>query len=172
MMRICLVLMVLAAAWNQCRAEDPSEDQAVLSAFSEPATMAGGPLWVTLLTNASIDALWRDDPAHGTLQIEAAMAGTAFYVMGTATRPLRIAPEVSLSQDGATFDGVVVNVSNLNGETAPEGSAVLGLLEFGQKVDIARPFTLDLGGTSVQFQIDPQSAERWGEITMPAGAGF
>jgi len=171
-MRTRLALVVLAFFWHHATASEPAESQAILDAFSEPAVMTGGPLWITLLTNASIEVLWGSDAARDTLQIEIANAGTAFYVVGVATRALSISPMVSVHQDGSKFDGTVVNVSYLNGETVPEGSVVLGLLEFDSKVDIARPFVLELGGAEVEFAIDPELAARWGEITMPSGAGF
>jgi hypothetical protein len=170
MMRRLLVLWLATLA--TAHAAPLSEEQLVLSAFTEPAVVPGGPLWVTLLTDRTIEALWRDDPARATLQIEVANAGTSFYMMGLATRDVSIVPEVTIVQDDQRTQGRIVNVTNLNGRTAREGSALLGLLEFDRKIDVTRPFVVELGSTTVAFAIDPALADKWKAVTMPTGKGF
>ncbi|CAB3806992.1 hypothetical protein [Paraburkholderia fynbosensis] len=172
MRRLAFFLALLITAPAFADSVDSIDDQTVLKAFTEPAAIAGGPLWVTVLSNRTIEALWRDDPARTTLQIEAANAGSSFYVMGLATKTLNFKPEVKLIQNGQTLDGTVVNVAHLNGNAIPEGSVALGLLEFKEKVDLGSAFTLNLGGTQVNFAIDPRLAQRWGAITTPSGKGF
>ncbi|WP_175165328.1 hypothetical protein [Paraburkholderia fynbosensis] len=149
-----------------------AEDQAVLSAFSEPAALPGGPLWVTLLSDRTIEALWREDPARQALQIEAALTGTCFYMMGLATRTLTIDPHAAIVQDGHRYTGRIVNIAYLNGQQVPKGNTMLGLLEFTERVDIARPFEIEFSTVTIKFSINRRTAEQWGNVSHPGGRGF
>jgi hypothetical protein len=144
-----------------------AEDVLVLKAFSAPVPLDGGPLWVTILTDRSVEALWRNAPAQQALRSEAARGGTVMYVMGIATRGLVVPTSHALIQKGATIAGTVVNVANFNGQQVPEGSVVLGLIEFERKVDFKQPFTLRFGDLEVDFRLDPRDVDRWGGLQPP-----
>ncbi len=173
MMRALLSFMLLLAWPAMAAAQEAStEDQAVLAALSRPVAIPGGPLWLTILTDRSIEALWRDDAARGTLQIEVSNAGTAIYVMGLATRPVTIAPTVVARQGADRFTGKVVNMAYLDGTPAPKGAVILGLLEFDARLDLAKPFVIELSNSQAPFAIDAATAQKWGKVTRPKGQGF
>lgn len=153
-------------------ASPATEDQQVLASFSQPLPIAGGPLWVTLLTARSAEALWRDDPALGTLRMEIANAGTAFYVAGIATRPTRFTPSAVAIQAGRRIPGKIVNMAHMNGIDVPEGATMLALVEFDEALKLDAPFALELGGTRIDFSIAGDALARWGAAPSREGRGF
>lgn len=148
------------------------EDQNALAAFSRPLILPGLTLWLTLLTDRTVTALWRGVPARQALQIETAIAGTAFHFSGIATDVTTLAPLTRLHQSGTAHDGVVVNAIHAAGGPVPRGGGVIGLLEFGGGVDLRKPFEVTLSGCACRFDLNPDAVARWGAKTRPEGRGF
>ncbi|CAB3809726.1 hypothetical protein [Paraburkholderia fynbosensis] len=168
---IALVCMGLASLAH-AETSNPADDARVLKEFSTNATVPGAVLQLTLLTNRSMDALWRDDAARNTLGIEVFNSGTSFLVTGKSSGKFGPVTGVALVQDGKSTPAKIVNVSNLNGTEVPSGQKILGLLEFSSKVDLTKPFTVVVNDSSAKFSVTRDAAERWGAVTRPPGQGF
>ena len=161
------VLLVGYPILAVAQTSDRPDSSAILKAFSTPVVVDGNPVWATVLTDASVDALWHGTPAADNLRTVAAGGHTVIYVMGVAVKRFTFPVRYTIEQDGHSFSGTGTNVSHFDGVAIPEGETILGLVEFDGKVALDRPFTLTLGGGSATVAIDSAAVSRWGQIAPP-----
>jgi hypothetical protein len=148
-----------------------SEDAKAISAFSVPVPIDGGPVWVTIVTDRTVDAMWRDAPAKDWIRFNATMNGLMLSVMGIATKDFVLAPEYSIEQGGTTSLGQAINIRNLSGGEVKRGDSILGLVAFKNKIDLSKPFILNFGGCRVEVVLNPDEVKKWGALSTPPGFG-
>jgi hypothetical protein len=168
-MTIRVLALVLAGTIQSVAGVQPfAEDSDALRAFSAPLVTDGGNIWITILTDRTVDALWRKLPAHDNLRDIAASGGTVMYAMGIATNDFDLKAEFSVTQDGMTIRGRAVNIHNLGGGRVERGETILGLIEFQRKIDLHKPFRLGFSTSYVDFDVGLEAVNRWGAIAPPS----
>jgi hypothetical protein len=168
-----MILMTLAFS-SICFAQSASEDAKVLKAFTIPIPIEGGPVWATIVNDRTVQILWRNSPSRDSLHEEAEGTGLTLYVMGLATGDFEITPAYSIVQGKTTIPGKAINIRNLSGGPVKHGDLILGMIDFGNKIDLTQPFTLNFSGCSVETVLSPDEVKKWGEISSAqqnAGGG-
>lgn len=148
-----------------------SDDSIALKALSVPVPIEGGQVWVTVVTDKTAKVLWRDAPAGESIRSDAANSGLVLYVMGIATKDFELTPQYSIQQDGKSIPGKAINIRNLSGGAVKRGESLLGLIVFHEKVDLSRPFTLNLCGGSVEVSLRADDLKQWGALSRQGGPG-
>jgi hypothetical protein len=150
-----VLALILSSGWLCAEPSPASDDAASLRALSAPMVIPGATLWLTVLTDRTVDALWRDAPAHDNLRSIAAQGGTLIYVMGVATGSFSVTGTFAVEQGGRTMPGRLINIARLGGELVREGDSVLGVVEFRDRIDLTRPFVVKLQGSQARFDVNP-----------------
>jgi hypothetical protein len=165
-MKPLLIIMIIAtlAFSSISAAQKASEDAKILKAFTIPITIDGGPVWATVVNDRTSQILWRSSPSRESLRSGAAGTGLTLYVMGLVTKDFEVSPEYSIVQGKTTSPGKAINIKNLSGGPVKQGDLILGLIEFSNKIDLTRPFTLKFSGCSVETALNPDDVKQWGAI--------
>lgn len=172
-MKKFLVLFIIAtsASLPVFASQGSSEDAKVIGEFSVPVPIEGGPVWVTILTDRTVSAMWRDAPANDWIRFNATMTGLTLSVMGIATKDFVLAPEYSIEQGGTTSLGQAINIRNLSGGEVKRGDSILGLVAFKNKIDLSKPFILNFGGCRVDVVLNRDEVKKWGTLSIPEQLG-
>ena len=169
-----LIILMTCPPMSVFAQQGSSEDAKVLKAFSVPVPIDGGPVWVTILTDRTMDALWRDAPARDDIRSDVALTGMVLSVMGIATKSFVLAPEYSIEQGGTTSLGKAINIRNLSGGEVKRGDSILGMVAFKNKIDLSKPFILNFSGCRVEVVLNPEDVKQWGTLSQkqqgPGGA--
>jgi hypothetical protein len=82
-----------------------------------------------------------------------AREGTLVFVQGTTERELEIDPgQFKLEQNGKSTNGKPVNIKNFLKGKVPSGQRVDGLVQFDERVDLSKAFTVRYGTESAEFR--------------------
>jgi hypothetical protein len=120
--------------------QSAAQRSAILKEFTRAAKMDGVTLSFVLLNNKTVDVLFTGE---GRYSIRARANGaTTFYVQGVPQKDITFDPHFVVEQDGKTFDGVAINISNLKAGDVAKGDQIRGLIQLSQKIDISKPFKI------------------------------
>jgi len=145
--------VAIAQEANQAAPEISAAEKAnIIKEFARSAEMDGVTFNYVLLTNKTIDILFPGDAKYSMRA--RANAATMFFIQGVPGKKLgQFNPKYEIEQNGRTFDGESVNISNFQAGTVEKGSKIAGLIQLTQKIDVTRPFKIKCASGSIEFRL-------------------
>jgi hypothetical protein len=150
---------LMAQHENQAAPElSAAQKTALLKEFTRSVKMDGIILNFVLLNNKTIDVLFTGE---GKYAMRArANAATTFFVQGVPQKDITFDPRFVVEQDGKTFTGEAINLSNLQAGGVAKGARIAGLIQLGQKIDIDKPFKIKgAQNSSAEFKLSKKAIE-------------
>jgi len=128
----------------------------VLVDYTRQIKYAGLTLSVLLVNNRTVEVLFQA-PMKYSMRARGNQQ-TVLYVQGTPTKDIELSNVFSIEQDGQTLSGTSTSIKNFVNGKVPAGQRIDGIVEFGKKVDITKPFTVKNGTAgSVQFVLSQEA---------------
>jgi hypothetical protein len=89
-----------------------------------------------------------------------AREGTLVFVQGTTERELEIDPgQFRLEQGGKNTAGKPVNIKNFQKGKIGGGQRIDGLVQFEERIDLSKPFSIKYGKESAEFRFTPDQVK-------------
>ena len=135
-------------------AQDPGQSAATMKEFTRYAKMDGLVLNIVLLNNKTVDLLFSGESKYA-MRAKANMA-TVFYVQGISEKDTTLDLKFDVEQGGKTFPGQAVNLKNLQAGKLAKGTRIAGVIQLGEKIDIAQPFKVKgAQNATAEFELTP-----------------
>jgi hypothetical protein len=150
---------LMAQEENQAAPEQSATQKtAILKEFTRAAKMDGIILNFVLLNNKTIDLLFTGE---GKYAMRArANTATTFFVQGVPQKDISFDPQFVVEQDGKTFTGKAINMSNLQAGKVAKGARIAGLIQLSQKIDLDKPFKIKgAQNSSIEFKLSKKAIE-------------
>lgn len=98
-----------------------------------------------------------------------AREGTLVFVQGTTEREFDMDPgQFKLEQNGKSTAGQPVNIKNFQKGKVPSGQRVDGLVQFAERVDPLKPFSIKYGRESAEFRFTADQVKAMTPPPAPA----
>ncbi len=133
----------------------------MIQAFSAQGRADWGNLQVVLLNDRTVEALFGASPAKAAFRTKARMT-SVFFIQGTANKEFELKPEVSVTQKGETLSGKVTPMKNFAGGKVAKGEQIQALAELSTKLDLYEPFKVNVGGQTVDFNLNDDDVRDYG----------
>jgi len=87
---------------------------------------------------------------------------TVLYVQGTPQKDFDLSTAFSIEQEGQTIQGTATSIKNFVNGKVPAGQRIDGIVDFPEKVDTTKPFTVKNGKGEVQFVLTAEAIKALG----------
>jgi hypothetical protein len=161
MKKLLALLVVAACAMPVFARAQQADNQKMLQIFSAQARADWGSLNVILLNDRTVEALFGASPAKAAFRSKARMT-SVFFIQGTANKEFEFKPEVTVTQKGETLTGKITPMKNFAGGKVAKGDQLQGLVELPKKIDLYESFKVNVGGQSVDFNLNEDDVRDYG----------
>ena len=161
MKKVFALLVVAACVLPVFAGAQQADNAKMLQAFSAQGRADWGNVQVILLNDRTVEALFGTSPAKAAFRTKARMT-SVFFIQGTANKAFEFNPEVTVTQKGETLTGKITPMKNFAAGKVAKGDQLQALAELPKKLDLYEPFKVNVGGQSVDFNLNEDDVRDYG----------
>ncbi|MBI2820804.1 MAG: hypothetical protein HYX74_01140 [Acidobacteria bacterium] len=154
-----LSMLALAAtlAFSQAQEGSSQDASSSLKDFTRSLKLNGVILNLVHLNDRTVEALFQP-PTLYSIRARAKQR-TMLYVQGVPQKEVDLTTVFTIDQAGKTLTGAAHNINHFEDGKVAKGERIDGILEFSEKVDLAKPFKVKNGKESVEFKFSEKLTE-------------